>query len=411
MMPAQDDNRPQPGGLRDRPAPPDPAVLYFGIYSRGPEYPRNNNLIASLRRLGVPVGEAHLTLQASFQERLRAASRPASALRFLLKLIASYGVLARKFLEAPAADIVIVGHPGYFHVHLARLLCRLFRPRARLIYDLFIPLFDAVVEDRRLIARTSRIARWLHAFESSGLRAADCCLIDTEAHRGYVAAEYGIDADRVRVVRVGPTIPDSFASPAPASSDAFFKVLFVGTYIPLHGIPVILEAAHRLRDEKDIRFVLVGTGQTAEEIRRRAGRLGLKNLVFRSWVPVAELGGFIRGHDLGLGIFGATAKARRVIPSKIYDLCAAGLPFITADTPAVRELFTHRRNAYLIPAADPAALADAIRLLRADRPLRERLAVGAFRLGRTRLAAAEAGLQLKAVIDSLAPPGGYPRRT
>ena len=37
-----------------------------------------------------------------------------------------------------------------------------------------------------------------------------------------------------------------------------------------------------------------------------------------------------------------------MIPTKIYDICAVGRPFISADTPAMREAFVHERNSWLI---------------------------------------------------------------
>jgi hypothetical protein len=43
-------------------------ILYFGIYSKGIEYPRNNNLIRGLRLNGVDVVEAHFKLAGSFWE-------------------------------------------------------------------------------------------------------------------------------------------------------------------------------------------------------------------------------------------------------------------------------------------------------------------------------------------------------
>ncbi len=52
---------------------------------------------------------------------------------------------------------------------------------------------------------------------------------------------------------------------------------------------------------------------------------------------------------------------------------------ITADTPAVREMFTHGENGYLVPAGDPNELAQAIMKLKEDHGLRASLAAGAAR--------------------------------
>lgn len=366
-------------------------ILYFGMYSRGMEYPRNNNLIRGLCAQGENITEVHAEVTGSFRARIQVAKRVSSALRFLLRLMVSYAVLSWKFVHAPAAEVVVVGHPGYFHIHLARLLCRWFRPDSFLVYDAFIPLYDALVEDRRLLSPSGLPAKALHAFESSCCKAADLCLTDTFAHRRYLASEFKIDVERIRVLRVGPTVADAHTTPADPPADPVFRVLFVGTQIPLHGIEVILEAARQLRDEKDILFRIVGSGQESTRIHALARALRLNNVRFTDWVPTRELGDYIRSHDLGLGIFGTTQKASRVIPSKVFDLCAAGVPFVSADTPAMREVFTHRRNAYLVPAGDPDALAGAIRELKSNAGLRRQLGRAAMETGKTTLGIAEIG--------------------
>jgi glycosyltransferase involved in cell wall biosynthesis len=78
--------------------------------------------------------------------------------------------------------------------------------------------------------------------------------------------------------------------------------------------------------------------------------------------------------DVCLGIFGTSPKASRVIPNKVFDALAAARPVITADTSAAREALAHRDTAWLCPAGDPAALAEAIVELQRDPVLRFDLA-------------------------------------
>ena len=355
-------------------------ILYFGIYSKGSEYPRNNNLIRSLRLNGVDVVEAHFELAGSFQRRMDIVKNPLEFARFFLGLIASFIALTWKFMRSPSVDAVIVGHPGYFHIHLAWFLRFLFQRRAILVYDVFIPLYEMLIEDRELLKSDGLFARLMRRFERSCCRYADLCLIDTEDHCRYLIGEYGLSPERVVRIFVGPTIDRQFELFRVSSSETF-RVLFVGTYIPLHGVDVILEAARYLAGDPDIRFSLVGSGQLREKMESMARKWGLSSVVFQDWIPTENLGAFIRSFDLSLGIFGITPKTARVIPSKIYDICAAGVPFITADTPAIREVFHHGENAYLIPAGNPEALAEAILCLKTDQNLRKSIAEGARQTG------------------------------
>jgi len=84
----------------------------------------------------------------------------------------------------------------------------------------------------------------------------------------------------------------------------------------------------------------------------------------------------IAAATLCLGIFGTTAKARRVVPNKVFECVAVGRPVITADTEGIRSAFTDDEIA-MVPPGDPEALADEIRRLHANPGPRERMAFAA----------------------------------
>jgi glycosyltransferase involved in cell wall biosynthesis len=74
-----------------------------------------------------------------------------------------------------------------------------------------------------------------------------------------------------------------------------------------------------------------------------------------------------------LGIFGASEKAKRVIPGKAFLALAMGKPLITGDSPAAQELFEHEKNVLLCDMGSSDALADAILRLKNDALLRQRI--------------------------------------
>ncbi len=355
-------------------------VIAFGIYSKGIQYPRFNNLLEGLVSQGVDICECRFALGTSFQERLRSASSPAGAIRFGLGLVRSYWSLFFRFLHAPTSEVILVGYPGYFHVPIVRFFRRFRHRKASIVYDVFFSLYDTVVNDRALIRKGSPAAKLVLAIDRWAARAADTVIVDTRSHADYLADLLGIPREKTEVVFVGATVVDvDRLDPSPAERTGR-DILFVGTYIPLHGIPTIIQAARILQKHSDLRFVMVGRGQLRREMEAMARRLGLSNMVFVDWVPASELPGVIRKSHLALGIFGVSQKAKRVIPIKAFDICAAGGAMITADTPAIREAFRHRENAYLVPPGNPEALAEAITALMEDSDLRRRIARGARRL-------------------------------
>lgn len=67
-------------------------------------------------------------------------------------------------------------------------------------------------------------------------------------------------------------------------------------------------------------------------------------------------------------------------PLKLFEYMAARRPVIASDLPSIREVVTHEETALLIRPADVDDLADAIRRLRDDPALRERLSYAAHTL-------------------------------
>ena len=370
-------------------------IVYFGIYSTGAVYPRNNNLIAGLRQNGVAVDECRVELSESFGERAAVAQSKWKMLGFGLRLLSSYFRLGRKLLALPRPDLFVVGHPGYFHLHFLWLVTRFFHRGAPIVYDVFIPLYDALVCDRGLLQPESLMARLVHGLEKSVCHRADFVLIDSYEHCRYLNQEFGVPLDRLGVVFIGSSealFPRAETRPAGPG----FLVLWFGTYIPLHGLETIVRAAKILEDDPEVRFELIGQGQLEGKIRALAEELKVKNLGFEGWVPVEKLHQRIARAHLVLGIFGATAKTQRVIPTKAFDTASVGRPLLTGDTAVIREAYTHGENVYLTPVADAEALARAVRELKARPDLLEKLASNHRRLYESRFLPAALGRQFLA---------------
>ena len=68
-----------------------------------------------------------------------------------------------------------------------------------------------------------------------------------------------------------------------------------------------------------------------------------------------------------------------MIPNKVFQALACGVPVVTADTPAARELLVDEESALLVPPGDPESLAAAVRRLSGDAELAGRIARGGRR--------------------------------
>jgi glycosyltransferase involved in cell wall biosynthesis len=345
-------------------------ICYFGTYSDQEGYPMNRVLLAGLAEAGAEVIPCHAPLWADAADKM-AGLGGASGVGRALRLLAAWVRLAFRFIRLSDYDVLVVGYMGHADILLARFLTR-FRRRP-IVLNALISLYDTVVLDRGLVRPGTARARLLGWLDRTAFRLADRVLIDTEAHGRRLTEAYGVPPEKLLRVRVGadPTALPPEPPPLP-DGEGPVTVLYFGTYIALHGVPTILEAARKLADNRDIRFRLLGRGQDLPDAEARARDLPNVAIDPR-WVGRAELLEAVAASHVCLGVFGTGDKAARVIPCKVYDALAMGRPVVTADTPAARELLTDGEDALLVPPGDPDALATALARLAADPALRARL--------------------------------------
>ncbi|HEY5173525.1 MAG TPA: glycosyltransferase, partial [Acidimicrobiia bacterium] len=241
------------------------------------------------------------------------------------------------------------------------------------LFDPFISVFDTVVSDRGLVGPRSPVGRIVRVVDRASLRGARRVIADTPSHAAFYADLARIPPARIGVVWVGAD--DAAFRPRPQVVPAARRALFYGTFIKLHGIEIIVRAA-KLLEGDDVEMRIIGRGQEGERVDALLRELRPANVLRIDHVPHELLADEIAAATVCLGIFGTTAKARRVVPNKVFECVAVGRPVITADTEGIRSAFTDEEIA-MVPPGDPEALANEIRRLLAEPASRERMAAAA----------------------------------
>lgn len=340
----------------------DISVLFWGTYDKGK--PRNRILLKGLLENEVHVSECHVPVWENVEDKSQISGIGRKA-HFVIKLIAAYPVLIYRFFLIPRPDVVVVGYLGHLDVLVLWLFAKI--RRVPIVWDAFLSLYDTIVCDRKLLSKNNPLSMLVYCWEWLACRAANRIVLDTQAHADYFSKQYNLPGNKIDVAFVGAE-PENFpicsenAKNINDSKD--FTVLFYGQFIPLHGIETIIHAA-RLLTETPIKFVIVGDGQEAEKISNLLKEYPLDNLSWIKWIEYPQLQLKIQQADLCLGIFGESEKASRVIPNKVFQILHSGKPLITRDSPAIRELLNpDMAGIYLVPAASPDALAEAIQTAR-----------------------------------------------
>ncbi|WP_417452052.1 glycosyltransferase [Kordiimonas sp.] len=354
-------------------------------------------MLEGLMEAGVTITYCHQSIWSNATDRAKTGklAMVGLAARWLWAML----VLSVRYLSLPRHDLVLVSYPGHADIWFARAVSSL--RRKPLVWDAFISAYDTVVTDRRLAGPHSLAGRLCFFADRMACRFANLTILDTPAHASFFAATFHITREKFAAIPVGAEAMFRSVAPARAkdkpNEEEIFRVLFYGKFIPLHGIPTILEASKRLQDSA-IEITLVGTGQTAGATESWIKDNGPPNLQWLKWVDYEQLPAFISSFHIGLGIFSAGEKAGRVIPNKVYQMLACGLPVITRQSDAMDTFSLHPADGLTcVPAEDPEALAAAIR------EARERWQAGRLEAVAPSLVigAGEVGSATKACLHSL----------
>ena len=102
-----------------------------------------------------------------------------------------------------------------------------------------------------------------------------------------------------------------------------------------------------------------------------------------------------------LGVFGATDKTSYVVPNKIFEGMMLGRPVVTAEAPAMDEIFTPGEHYVAVPPGDAARLAEALLKL-VDSPAEcERISRAGLERVQQAFLPQHIGAQLKPILEAL----------
>ncbi len=224
------------------------------------------------------------------------------------------------------------------------------------------------------LIKNKLLIRLLRSLETFSYRHADGLSVICDDFKSHVVGK-GAEARRVAVlrnwidldeIRPGPRL-NSFRAELGLTEDSKI-ILFAGTVGLASGAEIMLEVAERLLDDRRIRIVFVGEGETLAALKQGASARKLDNMVFSPFQPRERLAEVQAMADISIVTMRPDAEQISV-PSKVLGYMAAARPVLVA---AARGSETARfvlesGAGIVVPPGDPQAITDAI-LAAIDKP-------------------------------------------
>lgn len=300
---------------------------------------------------------------------LRAYTYPALHRSFLHRLLSFFSFMFSSFiigLGVRNVDLVWGTSPPIFQGLTAWMLARLKRvPFLFEVRDLWPAFAIAVGVLRQPVL--IKASQWLERFL---YRHSDLLVVNSPGFIDYVRSRGG---RRVELVPNGsdPTMFDPRADGIEFRREHELLHKYVVLYAGAHGmsndLDNLLDAANLLREENNIKIVLIGDGKEKPTLIRRAGDMDLGNVFFLPPLAKCDIPQALAAADACVAILRPVEMYKTVYPNKVFDYMAAGRPVILAIGGVIRDVVDGVGAGVAVPPGDAVALAAGIRRLFSDR--------------------------------------------
>jgi glycosyltransferase involved in cell wall biosynthesis len=297
--------------------------------------------------------------------RLPFSHRRSSALRYLIEyaafsgtasLVATYLVLRRAYatvqVDNPPDLLAIAALPARWR-------------GARIVLNM-VELVPEMTATRLRVSRRHPIVRLSRVLESMAMGMAQHVITVSNTCLRVLEGR-GLDPRRVTIVpnSVDVSVTGERQEPDPP------RLVTLASLIERYGVQVAIRAMPLLRDRwPGLTLHVLGEGEYKGELIRLSHELGVADrVVFQGFVPWDEAMRQVRSATIGLVPVIADGYGELIMPTKLMEMVALGVPVVCARLPAIEEYFPADALAYF-RAADPESMAARIDELLRDPEMR-----------------------------------------
>lgn len=313
----------------------------------------------------------------------------------------------------PAQVTVTLTSPPYigFIGALARMM-QGGRRRGRFYVNWTMDLYPDVLLAAGLIKPRSLVGRLMLRLNKWCLRLSDRVVVLGRCMKDRLV-EQGIEPDKIDIISVWP-VSEVLSLEEAAQPSGYrerwdlqdkFTVMYSGNLGLAHETQTIFDAALRLRDRDDIRFVVVGGGKRRPGLSRFIAMHGLTNVVEKGYEPREQLADLLRLGDVHL-ISQRPEFVGVVVPSKLFGIMASCRPalYVGPSDAEVARVIDESGAGLIFASGESEKLAAAVERLADDRAEIAAMGKAAHDATVNRHTLRHRFLKLEALFESLVAP-------
>ncbi len=255
--------------------------------------------------------------------------------------------------------------------------------------------------------RNPRFIRWATRLEQACYRRARRVVVVTQGIRDRLV-ERGLGAQVVLIPNGANTERFRYQ---PKAGQALRQELglgdvFLAVYAGIHGIAqgleTVLQAAHRLRDDPTVHFMMIGDGPCKAALLALKEELALPNLTMLDAQPRKAIPAYLSAADVAMVPLRRLDLFKGALPSKMFDAWACNCPILLSIEGEARRVLERAQAGMFVEPESVEAMVEAVRSLAADRQRCQKYGINGRRFVKEHYSRQAQARRLAALLEELA---------
>jgi glycosyltransferase involved in cell wall biosynthesis len=183
------------------------------------------------------------------------------------------------------------------------------------------------------VLKNKLIIKFFEKMEKNAYQNSDLIVVPSNSHKQFLEEKRNVPAQKTHVIHhwidINPFLQLQKTGKFRKlyNLENKFVFLFGGVIGPSQGLDLLIKIADRIKENKDIVFLLVGDGSAKEDLIKMTQELNLKNVIFKPFVSLEEYPELVKDCDVGIVCL-TDKNTTPAVPAKILSYLTAAIPVI-----------------------------------------------------------------------------------